>query len=59
MAYFLISYMQIEDDFLTDYMEALALGFCRNLCLDVSGELDVEAMVSELEYITETGELRC
>lgn len=51
--------MQIEDDFLTDYMEALALGFCRNLCLDVSGELDVEAMVSELEYITETGELRC
>ncbi|WP_158141999.1 hypothetical protein [Vibrio furnissii] len=59
MAYFLISYMQIEDDFLTDYMEELALGFCRKLCLDVSGELDVEAMVSELEYITETGELRC
>ncbi|EHU8078558.1 hypothetical protein KZN62_003574 [Vibrio cholerae] len=58
MAYFLISYMQIEDDFLTEHMEALALGFCRKLCLDVSGEVDVGALISDLEYITETGELR-
>ena len=59
MAYFLISHMQIEEDFLTEHINKLALEFYRKLNLDLSGEIDAEDLISTLKDITETGELRC
>ncbi|WP_332706212.1 hypothetical protein [Plesiomonas shigelloides] len=59
MAYFLISHMQIEEDFLTEHINKLALELYRKLNLDLSGEIDAEDLISTLKDITETGELRC
>ncbi len=57
VALFLIAYMQIEDDFMTDYMDHLAVVFCGYLGLDVESSVDVDSLLNELVRISETGEL--
>ena len=57
VAYYLMAYLQVEDDFLTEHMEYLALVFCEMLNIDASDSNDIPELFNELMKIAETGEL--
>ncbi|OBU16387.1 hypothetical protein AYY19_04310 [Photobacterium aquimaris] len=57
VAYYLMAHLHVEDAFLTEDMEHLALVFCKVLNIKVSDSTDITELFHKLMRIAETGEL--